>query len=275
MKKRTMKLLSVALAMLLILLTAVPAFAETLTVHFLQDDSKSQAERFNFRAEDIELSAYLIGRGSYGSWTILDNYADIEIFNSNGGFNKNCMTQIRNRIREQGIQSVSSAGTRADTGNNGIAELQVANEGMYLVVQSGSRTTGTVRTSDMMLATNGLDDVNAKWEFTPPTPEKEEPPEERPYKLTIYYIYWDGRTAFPTYQEIDLWPGYRYDVPSPKLPGYWVSMEVVRGVMPHHDMVYTVIYYPQTEGRHLVPIEDYKTALGLGDIQMHVGVCFE
>ena len=28
-------------------------------------------------------------------------------------------------------------------------------------------------------------------------------------------------------------------------------------------------------GERLVPIDDYETALGLGDIQMHVGVCFE
>ena len=28
-------------------------------------------------------------------------------------------------------------------------------------------------------------------------------------------------------------------------------------------------------GETLIPFEDYETALGLGNIQMHVGVCFE
>lgn len=32
---------------------------------------------------------------------------------------------------------------------------------------------------------------------------------------------------------------------------------------------------PHRRNEHLVPIDDYETALGLGNIQMHVGVCFE
>ena len=44
--------------------------------------------------------------------------------------------------------------------------------------------------------------------------------------------------------------------------------------MPAHDVVIYVVYIPIRRGTHEI-IEDYETALGLGNIQMHVGVCFE
>jgi hypothetical protein len=45
--------------------------------------------------------------------------------------------------------------------------------------------------------------------------------------------------------------------------------------MSHHDVEYWVYYYPRRPGKEFPPIEDYETPLGLGDIQIHVGVCYE
>ena len=128
-----------------------------------------------------------------------------------------------------------------------------------------------------------LAEVNPKYEYNPvptptatPTPEpKPGPtatPSTKPFKLTIWYIYWDGRPAAPTYVHIH-WPGEKYDVISPVIPGYTATILRVSGTMPYRDVEYTVIYIPDTA--KLIPIDDYDTPLGLGELQMHVGVCFE
>ena len=201
MMKRKIKLLSILLTMVLVLTAALPALAETLTVHYLQDESIPAEQRFTFGQESVTLSAYLVATGSYGVWTPLDVYSDIQFFDAHGGFLKACMAEVRNRIAERNINPVATATTRAVGGINGVAEFAVVNDGMYFVVQSGSnvinddRTTRVVRTSDMMLATNGADDVDAKWIYTI-TPD-------HPYKLTIIYVdehndmTRSGRTASP------------------------------------------------------------------------------
>lgn len=274
--KRTIKLLSVLTVLVLAMMTALPALADTLTVNFKQDTSKPEAERFDFSKEKIQLSAYLIAEGS--DRTIIGSFEDIQVFDQNGGFLRASINELRKRIKENNIHPVATVWTTAAAEKqNGTAVFNVAVDGMYLVVQSGSQTEGTVQTSDMMLATNSkADTTDAKWKYTAPEPKPQEPkPGDKPHKLTIYYIYWDGRTAFPTYEEDELWPGTGYHVPSPQKPGYGCSLELVEGVMPNHDMVYWVIYTPMRKGMHRVPLEDYDTPLGLGNIQMHVGVCFE
>lgn len=285
MRKRMTKLMGITLAMLLVLMTALPAFAETLTVHFKQDESVPEAQRFTFGQEAVQLSAYLIATGSYGYWEKLPVYSDIEIFDRNGGFLKTCMGEIRTRITEQDINPVASAVTKSAGGLNGIAEFNVVDDGMYFVIQTGSsvlkddQTTRVVRTSDMMLATNGADDVNAKWLYTV-TPNN-------PHKLTIVYIDEngnrieqdrDGQPSKDDYIDI-LWEGATYSVPSPKWYGhadgtYTISIKIVKGTMPDHDLYFEVVYIPIRRGTHEI-IPDYRTALGLGNIQMHVGVCFE
>ncbi len=141
-------------------------------------------------------------------------------------------------------------------------------------------------------------EVNPKYEYNPPptptptptptsTPGEETPtpgptptvsptrspaPGTKPVRLTIWYIYWDGRTAAPTYKHIH-WPDEDYDVVSPVIPGYTATLLRVSGTMPNHDMEYTVIYVP--ENSKLIPIDDYNIPLGLGDLWIHVGVCFE
>lgn len=278
--KRSIKLLSMILSVALLLSAAVPALAEKLTVHYEQDESKKAEDRFDFKTEEIQLAAYLIGTGPYGDWEILDIYKDIRIFDENNAFQKNSLTDIKNRIREKNPGS-TIAWTRAADASNGIAEILVANPGLYYVTQINARTKGgTVRTSDMMMATGGkADSVNAKWEFKAAVPDDDVPPEEKLYKLTIHYIYGNGpmvgQHVFPDHKEEELWTGYKYNVPSGKKQGYWATIEVVTGVMPNHDVELWVYYFMVEEGKRRIPIEDYQTPLGLGDIQMHVGVCYE
>ena len=102
------------------------------------------------------------------------------------------------------------------------------------------------------------------------TPIPSPTPEPQPHTLTIYYIYWDGRKAAETHYAIH-WPGEYYDVVSPVIPGYRATILEIAGVMPNRDLEFTVVYWPPED----TLIEDYETALGLGIIYMHVGVCYE
>ncbi len=106
-----------------------------------------------------------------------------------------------------------------------------------------------------------------------PTPVPETTP--KPWHLVVHYIYADtGETAWPDHSET-LWEGDAYDVLSPIIPEYQYDIAQVAGIMPAHNVEYTVMYFAKKPGWSYYNIEDYETALGIGDIQMHVGVCFE
>ncbi len=116
---------------------------------------------------------------------------------------------------------------------------------------------------------------------TPPTPpeiEKIIEDYQTIFRLTIHYIYYDGRTAAPTLTE-QLESGTSYSITSPGITGYTPSIYVVNGVKPARDVEYTVIYIPSGGPgdleRPLMTIEDYETPLGFGTSIMHVGICIE
>ncbi len=98
------------------------------------------------------------------------------------------------------------------------------------------------------------------------------------YRLTINYIYYDGRIAAPVYTE-QLDAGTEYSVSSPVISGYRSSMDVVSGIMPARDVVFTVIYIPSARpgdpDNPLLTIPDYETPFGFGASIMNVGVCIE
>ena len=91
------------------------------------------------------------------------------------------------------------------------------------------------------------------------------------YTLTIYYVYEDGTTAAPTYTEV-LNVNDDYYVVSPVLEGYVASRLVVSGTMPANNVVYTVIYVPETE---TVEIDRDGVSLNIGSVVMNAGDCFE
>ena len=108
-----------------------------------------------------------------------------------------------------------------------------------------------------------------------PVPKPTPTPRPNPYHLVIHYIYAEtGDTAWPDHSET-LWEGDGYDVLSPIFPEYWYDIAEVAGKMPGHNVEFTVMYFTKKPGWSYYSIEDYETALGIGEIQMHVGVCFE
>lgn len=163
------------------------------------------------------------------------------------------------------------------TNRNGEATFRGLTAGIYYGYMTGGPDNLTV--APFLVAVSAANRMRAsvilKSTYRPQPPEnpEEEKPEEHPYTLTIYYIYWDGREAHPTYKEV-LWPDEVYYVISPDIKGYRCTLPLVEGVMPHRDMYYTVIYIP-TGGRTLIDLDEYNSPLGLGEIQIHVGVCYE
>ena len=208
------------------------------------------------------------------------------------------------QLAEQALTIIRREGTAPVDSGKAVLTREIRFSGLTAGIYLGEISTKTkgmdiqpfvVALSNREPGKTNAAEVNPKYEYTPeptptrtkkptPTPTGTETPSPRPtasptttpnakpVRLTIWYIYWDGRTAAPTYRHI-YWPGDDYDVVSPVIPGYTATMLRVSGTMPDRDMEYTVIYIP--ENSKLIPIEDYSIPLGLGEIYMHVGVCFE
>ncbi len=94
------------------------------------------------------------------------------------------------------------------------------------------------------------------------------------YTLTIRYIYQDGTTAAETYTRT-LYSGYEYSVDSPAIPDYKPSIATVSGRMEARDVTFTVVYTRQNNGPDTTIIDEYGVPLGLGNVQINVGDCFE
>ena len=198
------------------------------------------------------------------------------------------------QLAEQALEIIRKESVKEVASTKAGLKKEIRFDGLEAGIYLGEISTGAkgleiqpfvVLLSDREPGKTNIAEVNPKYEYHPvptptytptpspaPTVSPSPTPSAKPVKLTIWYIYWDGRPAAPTYKHI-YWPGDDYDVVSPVIPGYTATMLRVSGTMPDRDMEYTVIYIP--ENSRLIPIDDYNIPLGLGEIQMHVGVCFE
>ena len=99
---------------------------------------------------------------------------------------------------------------------------------------------------------------------------KPEPEPRRTFNLTINYVYQNGKRAAASYNRGGLKNGETFDITSPVIAGYTASETVVSGTIYNRDIKVTVIY--TADG---VNLDDYGVPLGLGNITMNVGDCFE
>lgn len=99
---------------------------------------------------------------------------------------------------------------------------------------------------------------------------KPEPEPRRTFNLTISYVYQNGKRAAASYNRGGLKNGETFDITSPVIAGYTASETVVSGTIYNRDIKVTVIY--TADG---VNLDDYGVPLGLGNITMNVGDCFE
>ena len=99
---------------------------------------------------------------------------------------------------------------------------------------------------------------------------KPEPEPRRTFNLTVNYVYQNGKRAAASYNRGGLKNGETFDITSPVIAGYTASETVVSGTIDNRDIKVTVIY--TADG---VNLDDYGVPLGLGNITMNVGDCFE
>ena len=100
--------------------------------------------------------------------------------------------------------------------------------------------------------------------------EKPKPEPRRTFNLTINYVYQNGKRAAASYNRGGMKNGETFDITSPVIAGYTASETVVSGTIYNRDIKVTVIY--TADG---VNLDDYGVPLGLGNITMNVGDCFE
>ena len=100
--------------------------------------------------------------------------------------------------------------------------------------------------------------------------DKPKPEPRRTFNLTINYVYQNGKRAAASYNRGGLKNGETFDITSPVIAGYTASETVVSGTIYNRDIKVTVIY--TADG---VNLDDYGVPLGLGNITMNVGDCFE
>ena len=248
MKSRIWRILSITLVLSL-LLCAIPAEADNQNDGWISitiGNNKSAFER-----KGISFAIYLVATGNYGDWTMQSQFSDIKVFTRDDGstyINKS-LAQIKKRISDQGIRATTSGST------NGAGKVEFKNlqRGIYYVVMTNGPEHLTVQ--QMLLSTpNKAGETQiravAKYNYNPPpapTPTPKPTPTPVP-TLTPWVPANPTPTPAPT--------------PSPTPDGSTPVPEHVPTQTPR-------------PGEVTVPMEDYETALGLGNIQMHVGVCFE
>ncbi len=294
MMKYCMKWLALVLMVAVLVCCATAGLAEgengSLTVRFKDRDK-------DLLKDGVTLRLYRIGsEDPYTTWKLDEPYAD------SGYLEAKTAREIRNAIADIRAAVINSRAPIHDAksnGNRNYITFYGLERGIYYGTAYKAPENVTIQDFVVSipegLGENAVLDaeVNVKYTVVTPTPAPSETvtpsptptspvitpvptpsPSPHPYTLTIYYIYDDGRTAWETYQATH-WPGDKYSVTSPVIPGYFCSMKLVEGVMPQRDVEYTVIYSPKKAGRKYYNIDDYGTPLGLGIIYMHVGVCYE
>ena len=214
----------------------------------------------------ITLNLYRIGGDETDTWELKSAFADtgyLEAWRAQSGdMMRAALQKIRGIVTDGGMTPDASA--KSD--NKGIITFSNLPRGIYFGIATDTPKEMTVQNfaAHIPEAGTGKMDATAILKNRVVVPQT-----KNPYTVTIRYIYEDGTTAWPTYKGT-YWPGEIYDVYSPVIPGYTCSDPRIYGVMPARNLQFVVIYVP--DGTVLV---DYDTPLGLGNIQIHVGVCYE
>lgn len=216
----------------------------------------------------ITLNLYRIGGDETGTWTLKSEFADsgyMEAWKEQSGEKMRAALQkIRGIVTDGNMTPDASA--KSD--NKGVISFTELPRGIYFGVAAGTPKEMTVQNFAAHIPEAGTGRMQA----TAALKNRVVVPQTKnPYTVTIRYIYEDGTTAWPTYHGT-YWPDEIYDVYSPVIPGYTCSDPRIHGVMPPRNLQFVVIYIKPNDGTTIV---EYDTPLGLGNIQIHVGVCYE
>ena len=265
--KRFVQLITVIAAIAALLgCLCVPAGAESTTGSLTVT---IQGNTQGISVAGITLNLYRIGGEDGDTWAMdsaFESTGYLEAWQAQSAdMMRTALREIRGIVNGGGIAPAASA----TSDNNGVIIFDNLPRGIYFGLTTGTPKEMTVQNfaAHIPEAGSGKMDTAAILKNTVVVPK-----EETPYTVTIRYVYEDGTTAHQTFRGT-FWPGDIYDVYSPPIAEYIASILRVNGTMPARDLQFTVIYIRNDDDITIVP--DYETPLGLGNIQMHVGVCYE
>ena len=270
-------MLSIAIIIVMLFLCAsVPAVTEENRDGWLSITIGD--DRSDFDVQGIRMAIYLIATGDYGNWTMADAFNDIAVFTRSDGSASVNMTlgQIRRRIAERKIRPTAEA----VSDEAGKCEFRELAHGIYFTEMTGGPERLTM--SPMLLPVpnrNGSVQVRAvaKYVFETPTPSPT--PSPRP-TLTPFITPDISPTPTAPPDDTPTPTGTVTGRPSstPTPTPVKVTREPVPTPAPVTDRTPVPIHVPTltpNPGETTVSIVEYEAALGLGNIQIHVGVCFE
>ena len=214
----------------------------------------------------ITLNLYRIGGDDSSVWQMDSAFTGtgyMEAWQAQSGEKmRDALQKVRGIVTDTHMAPVASA--KSD--NKGVITFNNLPRGIYFGIATDTPKEMTVQNFAAHIPEAGSGKMNAAANLKNRVVI---PQTKNPYTVTIRYIYEDGTTAWPTYKGT-YWPDEIYDVWSPVIPGYKCSDPRINGVMPPRNLQFVVIYVPDT-----TTLVDYPTPLGLGNIQIHVGVCYE
>ena len=303
MKKRRMGMLCIAMVLaLLCSCLSVPAGAEELKDGWLSITIGD--DRNEFDPAGIRMAIYLIATGDYGYWKMEDAFSDITVFvRSDGSASVDkTLSQIRQRIEDRKIKPTADG----ISDEKGKIEFKELIHGIYYIEMTAGPDRLTM--SAMLLSvpnSNGSVQVRAmaKYEYVTPTPSPT--PTLKP-TFTPFVPPVEPTTPSPEYTPTPTVPADEppspsvspdatptapetvTDTPAPKptdkpttaptgkpatgttAKPVTVTLKPVPTPAPKH-----VPTLQPNPGETTISLEDYEVALGLFNIQIHVGVCFE
>ena len=193
-------------------------------------------ESSEFTRKGIVLAAYLIAKGDYGDWTPLGIFSDITISTRDDG--STWVGKSLDEIHDKIVAANMSATQKATSDADGEVRFTGLEHGIYFI-EMVSTPDSRLTLERMLLSTPDKDNDVIATANAKPHFNKFEKPEEKPEEET------------------------EPEPENPKKP-----KQKPKAVEP-------IRTFPIRRGQHLESIDEYETALGLGNIQMHVGVCFE
>ncbi len=297
MKRSRLRMLGITMALaLLFSAVSVPAGTEETKDGWLSitiGDDKNE-----FDPGGIHLAIYLIATGDYGDWTMEDDFRDITVFIRKDGSASvdKTLSQIRQRIADRKIKPTDSA----VSDENGKLEFRNLIHGIYYTEMTSGPERLTM--SSMLLAVpNSSGNVQvramAKYEYETPTPSPTPtlkptftpfvPPEVTPTPTPVPSVSPTPAEAPSELPDNTATPSVS-PAPTDKItpkPAAKVTKKPAKATRepvptpaPVTDNTPVPKHAPALQpnpGETTIAIEDYEASLGLGNIQIHVGVCFE
>ena len=267
MRKQIIRLISM-MTLLALMLAIVPALA---------DGNDGWVSISIGEQEGVKIELFLIATGETGDWTMENGFSDITIPTGNDSAStiEKDTNQAWQRIQDRKTKPIQS-GT---SDRSGKVEFRNLPHGVFIAMVPEEVENLQIRPSMLFIPDNeGSVQVRARIKFEIITPEPTTPAPTTP-RPTLTPFVPDEPTPTLT-PPISPTPGDETPTPEPSRTPAPATRQPVATPEPEPNPEQTPIpkhakQLKPKANETVVHLEDYETALGLGNIQMHVGVCFD